>query len=194
MAKRTLLVSALFFLINLSVAALDEHGSDNLINEESAVSKRYIDMETVKAMCTFVYEQAMHEPESPFHPELIIGLSRGGLIPLGFLAGDGLFNNRHVKIISVASYSDHGKQGKLLVLESWGDEDFGYLKKFNSILIVDDLVDSGRSLSFVLKMIQEHAPHATIKTAALFYKPCSIIKPDYCVQETTDWIVFPWEF
>lgn len=193
MAKRTLLVSALFFLMSLSISALDECLSD-LSSEESVVSKQYIDMSSIKEMCKTVYEQAMHAAEAPFHPELIIGLSRGGLIPLGFLAGDGLFNNRHVKTISVASYSDHGKQGKLLVLESWGHEDFEYLKRFNSILIVDDLVDSGRSLSYVLKMIQEHAPHATVRTAALFYKKCSTIKPDYYAQETTDWIVFPWEF
>lgn len=193
MAKRKLLVSALFFLSIFPTSAFHECVSDHLFSEESAVSKRYIDTQTVKAMCKFVYEHAIHA-ESPFHPELIIGLSRGGLIPLGFLAGDSMFNNRHVKTISVASYSDHGKQGKLLVLESWGHEDFEYLKRFNSILIVDDLVDSGRSLSFVLKMIQEHAPHATIKTAALFYKTCSIIKPDYYAQETTDWIVFPWEY
>lgn len=193
MTKRTRLVSALFFLMSLRVAALDEHVSD-LPSEESIVSKQYIDMGTIKKMCEAVYEQAMHAADGSFQPELIIGLSRGGLIPLGFLAGDGMFNNRHVKTISIASYSDQGKQGKLLVLESWGDEDFAYLKRFNSILIIDDLVDSGRSLLYVLKMIQEHAPHATVKTAALFYKKCSIIKPDYYAQETTDWIVFPWEF
>jgi hypoxanthine phosphoribosyltransferase len=48
-------------------------------------------------------------------------------------------------------------------------------------------------LDFVIKLIKEALPNATIKTAVLFYKPKSKIKPDYYVEETTDWIVFPWE-
>lgn len=58
-----------------------------------------------------------------------------------------------------------------------------------TVLLVDDVVDTGTTLSEILKI----EPHSKIITAALYYKPHSAIKPDYFVAETTDWIVFPWE-
>jgi len=33
-----------------------------------------------------------------------------------------------------------------------------------------------------------------IVTATINYKPKSIFKPDYYMQETTDWIVYAWEW
>src|SRR4029078_11846039 len=103
--------------------------------------------ETIESRCKTVYEQAI---ETGFEPELIIGLSRGGLVPLGYLAGECLFNNRNVKIISVTSYSDDGKRSQLKLLSPLFDHDFEYLHRFKSILIIDDLVDSGNTLSFVI--------------------------------------------
>jgi len=40
---------------------------------------------------------------------------------------------------------------------------------------------------------QETSPDAIIKTAALFYKKRAMFTPDYYVEETANWIVFPWE-
>lgn len=180
-----------FLLTSLAMHAASEctlHAID-----KPAVCKRSVSMDAIKSMCHIIYAQATQSATS-FEPELIIGVSRGGLVPLCFLAGEGMFNKRHVKVISVASYNDQGRQDSLELLASWGPDDFEYLKRFRSILVVDDLVDSGKSLSFVLNLLQAHAPHATIKTAVLFYKKCSSITPDYYAQETTDWIVFPWEF
>jgi len=170
---------------------------EDLLNHElkttAMVNKHSVSLDTVQSMCKKLYEQAMHETEDPFEPELIIGLCRGGLVPLCFLAGDGMFNNRQVRTISIASYNDQGSQGQLSLVVPWGAEDVAYVKKFKSILIVDDLVDSGATISFVKNMVQKHAPEAIIKTAALFYKPSSQVKPDYYVEETNDWIIFPWE-
>lgn len=56
------------------------------------------------------------------------------------------------------------------------------------VLLIDDLVDIGNTLSDHLDTLDGEAV-----TATLFYKPQSIIKPDYYVQETKEWIVFPWE-
>jgi xanthine phosphoribosyltransferase len=191
MVKYTLLVSIL--LIHGNVKASHELSASNEV-ETAMVHKRSLSLQAVQSMCKNLYTQIIERTESPFKPELIIGLSRGGLIPLCFLAGEGMFNNRHVKIISITSYNDQGTHGKLTLLAPWGKEDFAYLKKFKSILIVDDLVDSGATIAFVVKMLQAGAPHAIIKTAALFYKKCSVVKPNYYVEETTDWIVFPWEY
>jgi hypoxanthine phosphoribosyltransferase len=50
-------------------------------------------------------------------------------------------------------------------------------------LIVDDIADTGKTL----KDLGNHT------TATLFYKERSIIKPTFYVEQTKDWIVFPWE-
>lgn len=125
-----------------------------------------------------------------FIPDLIVGVSRGGLAPLAYLAGDGMFSLRQAVTVSVQSYEkDH--QGQLQLLFPIHFED---LEKYKSILIVDDLADSGKTFVFVTSLFKEKLKNATIKTAALYYKPShSIFKPDYYVAETADWIVFPWE-
>jgi GTP cyclohydrolase IA len=50
-------------------------------------------------------------------------------------------------------------------------------------LIVDDIVDSGRTLS----------GFSNNPTAALHVKPHSKVRPHAVVEETRDWIVYPWE-
>ena len=58
------------------------------------------------------------------------------------------------------------------------------------ILIVDDIADSGETLELAMKYLQYHGAKS-IHTATLFMKPKSKIKPDYFVNETSAWIVFP---
>lgn len=60
------------------------------------------------------------------------------------------------------------------------------------VLLFDDVADTGRSLQFAAEYL--HLKGATaITMATLFYKPRSIVKPDFYGAETTDWIVFPYE-
>ena len=61
-----------------------------------------------------------------------------------------------------------------------------------NILLVDDLVDTGESIKCALDYLNLKDPE-TVKVATLLMKPWSKIKPDYYVEETTDWIVFPHE-
>lgn len=124
-----------------------------------------------------------------YSPDLLIGLSRGGLQPVGLLAGEKQLNLRNVATIALTSY-DGSKQGDIDVVMPLHLEDY---KKYTSILIVDDLVDSGKTMLFIKKLLENALPESTIKVAVLYYKPTSKIKPDYFVEETEDWVVFPWE-
>lgn len=150
------------------------------------IKKTAVTAEKVQSMCMALYNMAQKDT---FNPELLIGISRGGLVPLGFLAGERMFNNRNTKIINIHSYNYQEQQSDINLFFPLHTED---LQKFESILVVDDLVDSGKSIDFVINMLKKEVP-ATIKTATLFYKKRSTIKPDYYVEETEDWIVFPWE-
>jgi len=59
-----------------------------------------------------------------------------------------------------------------------------------SVLVVDDVADSGKTLDLVLKLVAERV--ALARTAVLYDKPRSVIRPDYCWRSTDRWIVFPW--
>lgn len=170
--------SVLFFLI-LSFAS-------SLV-AETAPQKLMVSPDQVQTLCMDLYHKIKSDN---FVPDFLVGLSRGGLVPLGFLAGEQMFDNRATKIINVKSYSKSGCQAELRVILPMHLEDMQAAK---SILIIDDLVDSGKTLDYVYALFKTTFPNAVIKTATLFYKASSKIKPDYYVQEIHDWVIFPWE-
>ena len=68
-----------------------------------------------------------------------------------------------------------------------------------NILLVDDLVDSGISLQESIKWLQNYCyglEIREIKTAVIWYKSCSVAKPDYYVDYLphNPWIHQPFEY
>lgn len=61
-----------------------------------------------------------------------------------------------------------------------------------TVLLFDDVADTGTSLEFTINYLKTRGVK-TVKTATLFYKPHSVIKPDFYAQETSDWIIFPYD-
>lgn len=64
------------------------------------------------------------------------------------------------------------------------------------ILLVDDLVDSGVTLGKVQRHLRENfAPVTEVKSAVIWWKECSTIKPDFYVDHlpTNPWIHQPFE-
>lgn len=57
------------------------------------------------------------------------------------------------------------------------------------LLIVDDLTHTGITLEKLIPKMYR----SKVKVATLFHKPTSTFVPDFFVEETTDWIVFPYE-
>lgn len=123
----------------------------------------------------------------------IVCLARGGL-----RVGDILSRifDRPLAILATSSYSGAGKQerGNLIFAENvtMTTENFG-----SKILLVDDLVDSGITLEQTIPWLHEYSesPIEEIRSAVLWYKSCSVIKPDYYVDYLSDdpWIHQPFE-
>ncbi len=64
------------------------------------------------------------------------------------------------------------------------------------ILLIDDLVDSGVTLERVQEHLKERFPEVTeVRSAVIWYKACSVMKPDYYVDFLADspWIHQPFE-
>mgnify|MGYP000873808469 CR=1 FL=1 len=153
----------------------------------SNITKTYVDLAQIKSMCSQLHTQVL---QGNFNPDVLVGITRGGIVPLGLLAGEHMFNNRNIRMISIASYEGMDKQKELKLLTSIHIDDY---KGFKKILVIDDIVDTGDTIKHVLGLLNEYLPQAIIKSAALFYKKKSCMEPNYYVQETSDWIVFPWE-
>jgi hypothetical protein len=64
--------------------------------------------------------------------------------------------------------------------------------KGEHILLFDDVADSGESLIFTKELLLSQGV-ASVTTATLFYKPHSQYKPDYYGEETSAWIVYPFD-
>ncbi len=64
------------------------------------------------------------------------------------------------------------------------------------ILLIDDLVDSGVTLQRVQAHLKEHFPAVSeVRSAVIWYKACSVMRPDYYVEYLPDnpWIHQPFE-
>jgi hypoxanthine phosphoribosyltransferase len=59
-----------------------------------------------------------------------------------------------------------------------------------SILIFDDIADTGESLILAKEYLMTHGAKS-IKSATLFEKPWSKFKPDFVGESTTSWVIFP---
>lgn len=61
-----------------------------------------------------------------------------------------------------------------------------------SILLFDDVADTGESLIFVKNYLKTKGVKK-VTTASLFYKPHSKLIPDYYGASTNAWIIFPYD-
>jgi len=116
--------------------------------------------------------------------DAIVAIARGGLTPAHFIATK--LDIREVYTINALSY-DGQNQGALTI------SNIPNTLHAKKILLVDDISDSGNTFIATVDALREQNSGIVIKTFALFYKPTSSFKPDYYMQETTEWIEFFWE-
>jgi len=91
----------------------------------------------------------------------VICITRGGLVPAAIVARE--FGLRIIETICIASYHDYTNQGELQVLKSIAKDVLA--TGGNGILVVDDLVDTGKTAEIVRDII----PNAYVAT--VYAKP-----------------------
>ena len=129
---------------------------------------------------------ALRIRQSGFKPDLIVGVSRGGWAP-GRILSD-LLENTHTANVKIEFYVGLAKTARKPVVTQPISEDIS--KK--TILVVDDVADTGESLKLALDHVLEKGA-GEVKTATIYYKPHSTFKPDFFSDTTSNWIIFPWE-
>jgi uncharacterized protein len=115
-----------------------------------------------------------------WHPDFIVGIGRGGLVPAVFLS--------HATGLALPTFGDELLE-KLAAKTRTGTR----------LLIVDDINDSGRTLAYLrCKFLEAEGVADNLRIAVLIDNIRSIESVDYRArtidrEQEKRWFVFPWE-
>jgi len=114
---------------------------------------------------------------------MVVAITRGGMMPACIIARE--LNIRIVDTISIRSY-DHQVQAGAEILK---EPDSALMGDGAGVLIIDDLVDSGRTLGVV------RARYPAAHFATVYAKPKGKPMVDSHITEVSQdtWIFFPWD-
>jgi len=121
-----------------------------------------------------------------FRPDIIVGISRGGWPPARIMSD--LLENPELANVRVEFYLGVAETKKEPVIT----QSVSMPVKAKKVLILDDVADTGKSLQLAKKHVTEQGAEE-VKVATIYYKPWSVIVPDYYEKKTEKWVVFPWE-
>jgi xanthine phosphoribosyltransferase len=118
--------------------------------------------------------------------EAIVTVTRGGLVPAAIVARE--LDVRLIETICISSY-DHTRQGELKVLKGVAAELVKAGGGGRGVLIVDDLVDTGKTA----RVVRDLLPKAHFAT--VYAKPMGRPLVDTFITEVSQdtWIFFPWD-
>ena len=141
---------------------------------------------------TLIERLALVVHESGYEFDQIICIARGGL-----RVGDVLSRiyDKPLAILSTHSYAAEAGtvRGELVIAEhmTMTSPTLG-----SRVLLVDDMVDSGHTLAMVVAELPKRHPHiVALRSAVLWWKACSVFRPDFHVDYLPDnpWIHQPFE-
>ncbi|NKB89931.1 MAG: hypoxanthine phosphoribosyltransferase [Acidobacteria bacterium] len=161
------------------------------MTEKTYVSSRQLNADSVR-LGRLVWEGG-------FRPDFLIGIWRGGTPP-------GIVMHEYLRLRGVEPYhttiktqSYQGMQRGDSGVEIKGLEHvIDVVDANHQLLLVDDVFDTGHTMAAIVAEIRKRSRRncPECRIATVYYKPErneTDIVPDYYVQETDDWIVFPHE-
>lgn len=125
------------------------------------------------------------EIQKNFQPDALVAIARGGMT-LGHSLAIAL-NTRNLFTLNSIHYEDTKKLDTIEIFN------IPNLSKYKKILLIDDIVDSGESLSEIMRILREKFPYIEFKIATIFYKKTALLEPEFKVKEAKEWIRFHWE-
>ena len=113
----------------------------------------------------------------------VVAITRGGMAPAMIIARE--LDIRVVDTISVKSYN-YQAQSEPIIIKT---PDASVVQDGTGVLIIDDLVDTGKTLEVVRKSM----PKAHVAT--IYAKPMGRAQVDTFITEVSQdtWIFFPWD-
>lgn len=134
-----------------------------------------------------VKKLAYHIRVSNFKPDYLIGITTGGLFPLGLLAKELKVKN----ILTTTAKSNNDNENGVVEIVYIPNIDLTN----NSVLLIDDVTDRGATLHKVANEIIKRCKPKLLKTATIAFdvNKCDFMPDYHIVKQETDWVVFPWE-
>jgi xanthine phosphoribosyltransferase len=113
----------------------------------------------------------------------VVGITRGGLVPAMIVSRE--LDIRTVDTISVKSYNHQARTEARVIKPPQAD----LMGDGTGILIVDDLVDTGKTLELVRRL------YPAAHFATVYAKPSGKPQVDTWITEVSQdtWIFFPWD-
>ena len=150
------------------------------------VSELGFEVPTWHSIYNMLFELAEKVRANSFKPDILVGISRGGWLPTRVLSD--LLENPCIASVGAAFYVGVYETNREPILT----QPLSISAFDKKILLVDDVVDTGKSAMLIRSHLKRGGAKE-IRLLTLYYKPWSIVVPDFYSIETSDWIVFPWE-
>ena len=147
---------------------------------------RFVSWDDIERWCKIVAKKLK---EDSYRPDVIVGLARGGLVPARLLS-----DYLHIKDLYAVKTEHWG-----ITATPDGEAKLAQPLQVNidgkKVLVVDDITDTGKSLTLALNHINELSP-SEIRSATLLHITHSSYEPDYYAEpvpaEEWTWFIFPW--
>ncbi len=120
-----------------------------------------------------------------FQADTVVAIARGGMTLAHALCM--ALDVRNLQSIRCESYDGENQRSSITII---GKCDFSHSKR---VLIVDDIVDSGKTMHALLDILHTQYPEILFQSVSIFTKSTALIQPDFSLYEATDWIEFFWE-
>lgn len=133
-------------------------------------------------------ELAYSVEQSNWRPDAVVALTRGGLVPARIVCDH--FTNKNLYTVKVEHWGVTAHpDGEAKLTSPLGQDLTG-----KKVLVVDDITDTGKSLTTAIDHIQETGNPAEIRGAAMLHLTASAYRPDFFAHEQSEWtwFVFPW--
>lgn len=130
--------------------------------------------------------------DSGYKPDVIVAIARGGLVPARLLAD--YMDVIDVLSLKVEHWIETGSHQEEAVIK-YETKDIDLSDK--KVLIVDDICDTGKSLSVAKEFVIKNWKAREVKLATFQYiEPVAQIKPDFYVDLVKDWTwyMYPWNY
>lgn len=141
---------------------------------------------TYELFGTAVRDLARQVVDDGFEPDIVLAIARGGL---GLAMGLGYaLEVKNLSAVNVEFYTGINERldVPMMLPPTPAAVDLAGMK----VLIADDVADTGKTLEVVRDFFADHVAQA--RTAVIYEKPWTVIRPEYVWRRTEAWIDFPW--
>lgn len=139
----------------------------------------------IEKWCSSIRQKIIDE----FTPDVIVGLSRGGLVPARIMS-DYLWI-KDLLTVKTEHWGITATTDGKATLRNTGNLNV----KGRKVLIVDDITDTGQSMKLAYDFIKSNEPEE-VRTATLLHINRSEFVPDYYGDEVSQdnwtWFIWPW--